>query len=131
MPKTMVKRAGLFAIALLLLPVPARLAPSVLSRAVSGYTDPGAISAEQIAGHIAFLASDKLQGRRAGSPGAEEAARYIADRFKAYGLSPATSSGFLEPFSFVSGVRLGPGNTFTVKMTGTAVSLKVGEQFMP
>ncbi|HKY03615.1 MAG TPA: hypothetical protein VJQ56_01930, partial [Blastocatellia bacterium] len=72
-------------------------------------TDSG-LSAERISGHVAFLASEKLQGRRAGTPGADEAARYIADQFRGYGLKPASGSGYLQPFTFVAGVRLGREN---------------------
>lgn len=39
--------------------------------------------------HVAFLADDLLQGRDAGSPGYEIAARYVASRFEALGLRPA------------------------------------------
>jgi Zn-dependent M28 family amino/carboxypeptidase len=134
MPKTTptIRRAGLFAVGLLLLTSPARFAPAGFSWAVYGHTDPAAsISAEQISKHIEFLASDKLQGRRAGSPGADEAAHYIADRFRRYGLAPASSSGFLEPFSFVSGVRLGPANACQLKIAGSTRALIVGDDFMP
>ena len=37
---------------------------------------------------IRFLASDELQGRRAGEPSAEVAARYIAEQFRAAGVQP-------------------------------------------
>src|ERR1700752_3095203 len=122
MPKSMpmIRKAGLFVVGLLLLTSPARFAPAGFSWAGYGHTDPAAsISAEQISKHIEFLASDKLQGRRAGSPGADEAARYIANRFRQYGLAPASSSGFLEPFSFVSGVRLGPATACQLKIAGS------------
>ncbi len=39
--------------------------------------------------HIQFLASDDLRGRPAGTPEADRAAQYIADRFAEYGLLPA------------------------------------------
>jgi aminopeptidase YwaD len=134
MPKStpMIRRSGLFVVGMLLLTSPARFTPAGLSGAVYGHTDPAAsISAEQIARHIEFLASDKLQGRRAGSPGADEAARYIADRFRQDGLTPASSAGFLEPFSFVSGVRLGPANVCLMTIAGSTRALKAGDDFMP
>ncbi|HEX8091445.1 MAG TPA: hypothetical protein VF762_21505, partial [Blastocatellia bacterium] len=43
-----------------------------------------AVSAERIARHVQFLASDKLQGRRAGTAAADEAANYIAKEFSGY-----------------------------------------------
>src|SRR6266516_7149290 len=39
---------------------------------------------------IAYLASDALEGRRTGTPGANDAAHYIAGEFSLLGLRPAT-----------------------------------------
>jgi hypothetical protein len=86
-------------------------------------------SRERIARHVAYLASDKLQGRRAGTAGAELAARYIAKEFRSLGLKPA-SADFFHRFSFVASVRLGKENRFEVK-TPQSRSLKVEEDFMP
>jgi aminopeptidase YwaD len=134
----LVRKAGLFiftialfigASALLLNPA-ARLAPSL-------YADTGQraaaaqLSAERVTKHVQFLASDKLQGRRAGTPAADEAAAYIEKEFRSYGLKPASSAGFRQPFTFVSAVKLGEQNTFTLKTANGSRSLKVGEEFMP
>ncbi|HWN98104.1 MAG TPA: M20/M25/M40 family metallo-hydrolase [Blastocatellia bacterium] len=89
------------------------------------------VSSERIIQHIQFLASDKLQGRRTGTPAADEAAAYIAKEFRSYGLKPASAAGFLEPFDFVAGVKLGAGNTFRIKESTGERELKVGEDFMP
>src|SRR5262245_47377082 len=59
------------------------------------------VSTERITKHIAFLASDKLQGRRAGTPGAEQAADYISAEFKRAGLSPLDKNSFFQKFDFV------------------------------
>ncbi|WP_439556541.1 M20/M25/M40 family metallo-hydrolase, partial [Dyadobacter sp.] len=48
--------------------------------------------------HIAFLASDDLEGRGTGSLGEVRAANYIADYFKTLGLKPAGTSGYFQPF---------------------------------
>ena len=89
------------------------------------------VSAERIARHIQFLASDKLQGRRAGTAAADEAASYIAKEFSSYGLKPASPEGFLQPFTFVSGVKLGEQNAFQIKESGSAHTYKVGVDYMP
>lgn len=91
----------------------------------------GQISTERISKHIQFLASDKLQGRRAGTAFADEAAAYIEKEFRTYGLKPASSTGFLQPFTFVSSVKLGDQNSFQIKIAGGARTLKVSEEFMP
>jgi len=47
---------------------------------------------------IAALSSDDFQGRRAGTAGADRAAAYIAERFRAAGLREAPG-GYLMPFT--------------------------------
>ena len=89
------------------------------------------ISSERASKHVAFLASDRLQGRRAGTSYADEAAAYIAKEFQSYGLKPAFAAGFLQPFTFVAAVKLGAQNVFQVKSAGASRSLKVGDEFMP
>ncbi|HEX8186334.1 MAG TPA: M28 family peptidase [Blastocatellia bacterium] len=105
----------------------AAFAPENYARAA----DDAHISAQRIAQHVQFLASDKLQGRRTGTAAADEAADYIAKEFRSYGLKPATPQGFLQPFTFVSGVRLGAQNVFQIKESDGNRSYKVGQEFMP
>jgi Zn-dependent M28 family amino/carboxypeptidase len=52
--------------------------------------------------HVSFLASDDLQGRDTGSDGHRKAAAYVAEQFKAAGLAPAGTSGYLQPVQFTS-----------------------------
>src|SRR5882724_4309649 len=127
----------IFTIALLIGPSALGLNPSG-GFAPSFYADTGQsaaaatqLSAERVVKHIQFLASDKLQGRRAGTPFADEAAAYIEKEFRGYGLKPTSSAGFLQGFTFVSAVKLGEQNTFQVKAQNGDRSLKVGEEFMP
>jgi len=49
---------------------------------------------------VAFLASDKLEGRQTGTKGEKAAADYIKKRFKELGLSPKGTNGYLQPFTF-------------------------------
>ncbi len=58
-----------------------------------------AIAPSEICSTIAILADDSLEGRAAGSPGAEAAAAYLAARFDALGLE-APGGSRLQPFSF-------------------------------
>src|SRR5947199_2574232 len=86
----------------------------------SASTTPSVNRLQQI---IAYLASDALEGRRTGTPGANDAAHYIAGEFSLLGLRPglqmarlARTRGenraqFLQPFPYVAGVELGK-NTF-------------------
>jgi Zn-dependent M28 family amino/carboxypeptidase len=52
--------------------------------------------------HVSFLASDELQGRDTGSDGHKKAAAYVAEQFKAAGLAPAGTAGYLQPVQFTS-----------------------------
>ncbi|MFL6276545.1 MAG: M28 family peptidase [Blastocatellia bacterium] len=92
---------------------------------------PAEVSTERIREHVGYLASDPLQGRRAGTPGADLAARYIEKQFRDAGLKPASKAGYLQPFSFVARVELGPRNMFRVKAAKSEQNYKVGDDFMP
>lgn len=52
-------------------------------------------------GHIEYLASDALEGRRAGTPGHTKAASYVSSKFDAIGLKPGGDKN-----SFIQSVEL-------------------------
>ena len=55
------------------------------------------INAENARKHLSILASDAFEGRETGKPGAEKAAKYIADEFKKLGLkAPVNGSYFFN-----------------------------------
>lgn len=59
------------------------------------------VTAAEICATIATLADDSLEGRRAGTEGADQAARWIAGRFEESGLEPlGVDGGYLRPFAF-------------------------------
>ncbi|WP_298417601.1 M20/M25/M40 family metallo-hydrolase [uncultured Kordia sp.] len=49
---------------------------------------------------IEVLADDKLEGRATGTIGEITAATYIKERFKALGVSPKGTEGYMQPFTF-------------------------------
>src|SRR3982750_1445015 len=49
-----------------------------------------------------ILASDQMQGRKAGTPAIDKAAAFIAEEFKQAGLTPLKGKSFLQPFSMIS-----------------------------
>ena len=51
------------------------------------------VTAAELLEHVKYLASDQLEGRKAGSKGAELAAQYVANEFKRYGLKPLGDQG--------------------------------------
>jgi len=93
-------------------------------------------SVERLRAHVTYLASDKLEGRRTGSEGANLAAEYIAKEFSRYGLrrsigydTPGMSileadspHRYMQEFPFVAGVELAKNNamTFTPNAQGNA-----------
>ncbi len=101
---------------------------------------------ERLRAHIEYLASDKLDGRRTGTPGAAKAAEYIAREFSRYGLrrtngrDPAGMSvleadspkRYLQDFPYVAGVELGKGNKLSFLADDTSVTnLQLGQDWMP
>jgi len=50
--------------------------------------------------HIRYLASDELAGRDTGSEGYRQAAEYVKDQFKEFGLRPAGTHGYYQPVKF-------------------------------
>lgn len=104
-------------------------------------------SVERLREHITYLASDKLEGRRTGSPGANLAAEYIAREFARYGLRrsigrdlPGMSileadspNRYLQKFPYVAGVEPGKNNllSFALPKESQPIDLRVGEDWMP
>ena len=95
--------------------------------------------------HVSYLASDALDGRRTGTAGATDAARYIAGEFARLGLRPAASgpatrrgsqvmARYLQSFPYVAGLELGKENEFKfLRESGFAgvQTLRLGEEWMP
>ena len=50
--------------------------------------------------HVEALADDRMEGRDTGSPGFARAADYVIQQFRAAGLQPAGTQGFLQPIGF-------------------------------
>lgn len=67
---------------------------------------------DRIQTDVKYLASEALEGRRTGTKGATEAARYIAKEFSRLKLKPV-STGYLQKFPYVAGVTLGKTNALT------------------
>jgi Tol biopolymer transport system component len=81
---------------------------------------------------LSYLASDEMKGRLTGSPEARKAAEYIASQFQAAGLKPAPgTSGFYQPFEFISGVALGDANTLSFQAGDQHAEYRVNADFVP
>lgn len=75
-----------------------------------------------LARHVRALTHPMTAGRRAGSPGEQVAADYLADAFARIGLAPAGDDGdYRHRFDFTSGVALGDENHLELTERAAAV----------
>ena len=65
---------------------------------VSAHTNQ--LTLESVTKDVTYLASDELKGRASFSPGIEQAASYIAQRYNEIGLVPMTSKNLNKNASF-------------------------------
>jgi hypothetical protein len=75
--------------------------------------------------HIPYLASDKLEGRRTGDPGAAAAAKYIESEFKKLKLKTGVRTSYLQPFPYIAGVELGKDNYLQILTDDPRVEKKM------
>ncbi|GAB2857271.1 M28 family peptidase [Hymenobacter ruber] len=84
-----------------------------------------------IKAHIAYLADDRLLGRKAGTPGYQMAVDYVTQQLKILGVQPAGEGG-----TFIQKVRLRraflqPGATFAARdAQGATLPLTAGQDYI-
>lgn len=98
-------------------------------------------SADRLQQHVSYLASDALDGRRTGTAGANDAARYIAGEFSRAGLKPgngkaarkpsAIVASYLQTFPYVGRVELGKNNVLQLSNGDAVANLRAGDDWMP
>ncbi len=90
------------------------------------------ISVDDLSRHVEALASEAMQGRRAGSDGGRLATAYVAEAFARWGLDPAGDDGtYFQRFEFTSGVSLDAGNELRVDGPGSFRDYAVGSDWRP
>ena len=91
------------------------------------------IVSQDILNHIKVLASDRFEGRRAGTRGARKASRYITRHFRDYGLKPMGRNGhsFRKSFEFISGLKLGRRNSLEMISGEKTFLLELSKDFLP
>jgi aminopeptidase YwaD len=77
---------------------------------------------------ISYLASDKLEGRRTGTPGEKLAYEYLADQFREIGLIPkGDSSTFIQNFEVNEGKQILPSTHLIINNS----TLQAKKDFFP
>ncbi|HOW24342.1 MAG TPA: M20/M25/M40 family metallo-hydrolase [Bacteroidales bacterium] len=84
------------------------------------------IKVSELKEHVYYLASDSLQGRRAGTQGGHLAATYIRDQLRSYGLELLGEEGF-QYFDIVTDATLGTSN----ELMFDTVRPEPGTDFIP
>ena len=69
---------------------------------VSFFLNSQTINEISVKKHLYTLANDSMQGRKAGSPGIEKAAKYIELQFSEIGLKPFENSSFRQSFKHIN-----------------------------
>lgn len=88
------------------------------------------ITPEDMHRRIAYLASDELGGRDTPSPGLELAAKYIADEFRGFGLSPAGDSGtFVRRYSWKRSTFIADRTSLAIDAGGNRTAFVHGSDF--
>lgn len=116
------KFLGLFLVALT---ASAQIPQSIL-------TEINTIDSNRIKAHVAYLADDKLLGRKAGAPGYKMAADYIVEQYKKMGLQPAGEKGGYLQEVYLRNSKIKP-ETASLTLTlpsGEQKSLKWGVDFV-
>jgi hypothetical protein len=104
------------------------LAATCLTLAVPAFA--GEQEEARLKSHVAFLASDAMRGREAGSPEYDIAAEYVASQYMALGLKPAGGNGgYLQPVPLVSTKLLDQGKV-TLRGTKSTAALSFGDEFV-
>ncbi len=90
------------------------------------------ISPSKFQEHVRYLSSEKLKGRGNGSPELNQAAAYIADRFREAGLEPAGDGGaYFQRFSMTTGVKLTGRNSLEFRSATGERRIRLKKDFVP
>ncbi len=96
-------------------------------------TDSDGPDMERLMADVYYLASDQLEGRLAGSPGAHMAAAYIEEQFASLGLVPADSvdGDYFQEFEITKSVSLGEFNHLAINVSGVVIEPVVEVDYTP
>ena len=105
--------------------------PLLLNPAAAQNTVPADVSSANIHAHMAFLASDRLRGREAGTAEYDLAANYVAAQMKGLGLSPMGGKGaFFQHVPLVAYRTTDQGKLTLRGKDGRAAPLVFGKDYL-
>ena len=87
-------------------------------------------SATWLLDQVKILSAPEMEGRAAGTPGADRAARHIAQVFREAGLRSCCRDGYFQSFEVVTGTRLGASNSLTL-LAPAPRAFALGRDFTP
>jgi len=99
---------------------------SAASTPTIGNSDPG-----RYLDDVKRLSAPEMEGRGDGTKGLERAAHLIESRFRRWGLKPAGTNSFFQPFTVVTGARLRSNNHLVVQSGDSKTVLKPAQDFVP
>jgi hypothetical protein len=94
--------------------------------ALSGQTEP-----QRYLDDIKALTTPQMEGRGDGTKGLTLAARLIEQRYKALGLEPAGTNGYLQPFTVITGAQIKGKNHFAVHDKSAKTELNLDQDYVP
>jgi Zn-dependent M28 family amino/carboxypeptidase len=80
---------------------------------------------------IKTLTQPRMEGRGDGSKGLLRAEHLLEGRYKALGLEPAGTAGYLQPFTVTTGAKLKGKNYFLVQNGEATIALKLDQDYVP
>ena len=90
------------------------------------------VNDQQYLEDIKTLTQPSMEGRGDGTKGLEKAAQFLADNYRKFGLKPAGTNGYFQPFTVTTGARLmNDNNTFSIAVNDESKTLKVSEDYSP
>lgn len=114
-------------------PAPAEPALKVSAQApVEEAPKPKTDAERRIAGDVAQLADDRMEGRETGTRGFDLAAEYVAKRFREIGLAPAGDAGtYFQAVPLLEARIEKAGAELRVRRNGRDIALRFQDQFLP
>jgi len=123
-------RWWIFAVAFAVAGCASAPAPAATPAPAAPSADVAAISPAELRRDLFAFADDSFRGRETGTPDANRAAVFIADRLSALGLEPAGDSMYMQRVPLVRD-RFTSATKFEATVDGRTVPLALGEDLIP